>query len=467
MQKVFLLLIISCSFSFSFSQTTFKPSYRDLKQYEGIYKVDQYTLSSMAASPADTILYEIVHQSRYALKSIGPDLFQGGFGAKIFFCRDRSGKVTGYLFNNDTVKLLSINVSFPLTMWYPRLKTAKDFVYKYEEPKNNNDGLQTGNAAQSGLDTSLLAIMMHKIIDGEYNNVHSVLIIKDGKLVFEQYFYQYTADSVQEMRSATKSIVSALTGIAINKGFIKSKDEPVLSYFPEYTLENMSADKKRITIADMLSQQTGLDCDISNEKSVGNETTMDYSDDWVKFTLNLPMVDTPGGRGMYCSGNPVTIGSIIEKTTKQHLPDFAKQNLFAPLGITNYHWHFKPDRSNEEDYCQVYLTPREMAKFGLMYLDNGVWKGKQIVPADWVKESFAKHSVVQGVDYGYLWWLKYLDADGVRYYSKTAQGNGGQKIYILPDQNLVVVMTGGNYNSQSPSNEMMAKYILPSFNKKK
>ncbi len=246
-------------------------------------------------------------------------------------------------------------------------------------------------------------------------------------MVFEQYFYQYTKDSVQELRSATKSFFAALTGIAIDKGFIKSRHEPVLTYFPEYTLKNMTDAKKRITVENLLTQQTGLDCDISNGKSAGNEIKMDYSDDWVKFTLDLPMIDTPGGNGRYCSGNPVTLGRIVEKTTKMPLLTFAENNLFKPLGLTKYQWYFKPDRSNAENYCQVYLTPREMSKFGLLYLNNGVWKGKQIISSDFVNQSFEKHSVIQGVDYGYLWWLKYLDADGVRYYTKAAQGNGAKE----------------------------------------
>ena len=145
---------------------------------------------------------------------------------------------------------------------------------------------------------------------------------------------------------------------------------------------------------------------------------------------------------------------------------FADENLLAPLRIDNYEWNFKPDKSNAENFCQLYLTPREMAKFGLLYLDNGRWKGKQVVPFNWVQESLEKHSVVQGVNYGYLWWLKYLDADGVRYYGKAAQGNGGQKIYIWPEQNMVTVITGGNYNTQSPSDELIRTYILPAFNKK-
>jgi len=362
--------------------------------------------------------------------------------------------------------LLSKNVFFPKTIWYPRLTTAKNFNYKYQEPKEYKDGLKIGNIQKSGLDTALLSQMMQKIIDGTYPNVHSVLIIKDGKLVFEEYFYEYNKDSLQELRSASKSFISALTGIAIEKGFIKSKNETVLSYFPEYDFENNSEAKGRITIENLLTNQSGLDCDISNPKSEGNETTMSNSDDWIKFTLDLPMVDTPGGRGMYCSGNPITLGRIIEKSTNKPLPDFAKANLLSPLNISKFKWNFRPDKSSSETFCQLYLRPRDMAKFGLLYLNGGSWNGKQIISRDWIQQSLIKHSVVQNVDYGYLWWIKYLDADGTRYYGKAAQGNGGQKIYIWEEQNMVTVITGGNYNSQSPSDELIKKYILPAFNKK-
>lgn len=454
---LFLLLSLS-----GIAQSTYKTTYQELKEYEGIYQFTNHTTLKIAASPKDNILYAIIHKSNYPLTPFSRDTFLNLSKDKIVFYRNGNNMIAGYIADKDSFRLLSRNVFFPKQMWYPRL----DSVYSYQQPENLSDGLITGDVSQSGLNSSLLSTMMKKIIADVYPNVHSILIIKGGKLVFEEYFYEYTKDSLQELRSASKSFVSALAGIAIDKGYIKSINEKVLSYFPEYTLKNMSPLKKKITIENMLDNTTGLDCDVSNPKSVGNETKMDYSDDWVKFTLDLPMVDTPGVKGMYCSGNPITVGRIIEIATKQPLPAFAKKVLFNPLKIYNFKWNFKPDKSNAEDYCQLYLTPREMAKFGLLYLNDGKWKNNQVVPTTWVKESFEKHSVVQGVNYGYLWWLKYLDADGVRYYGKGAQGNGGQKIYVFPKQNIVVVITGGNYNTQSPSDELIEKYILPSFNKK-
>ena len=466
MQKIYLLFMLSLTTFFCFSQQTYKVSFEQLKEFEGLYEYANNSTLKIAASPKDTLLYAIIHESKYKLTPSGEDLFLNMSKERVPFYRDKSNAIAGYISGKDTFKLLSKNVFFPSTIWYPRLATAKNFHYTYEIPKDDQDGLKIGNIQKSGLDTALLSQMMREIIDGTYPNVHSVLIIKDGKLVFEEYFYEYNKDSLQELRSASKSFVSALTGIAIEKGFIKSKNETVLSYFPEYDFKNNSAEKRRITIEHLLTNQSGLDCDVSNPTSEGNETTMNHSEDWIKFTLDLPMVDTPGGKGMYCSGNPVTLGRIIEKSTHTLLPSFAKENLFSPLNISTFKWNFNPDKSSAETFCQLYLRPRDMAKFGLLYLDKGNWNGKQLISADWVQQSLEKHSVVQGVHYGYLWWIKYLDADGVRYYGKAAQGNGGQKIYIWEAQNMVTVITGGNYNAQSPSDELIKKYILPSFNKK-
>ncbi len=465
MQIIYLLFILSLTPFFCFSQT-YKVTYGQLKEFEGLYEYANNTTLKIAASPKDTLLYAVINESKYKLTPFGKDLFLNMSNEKVQFFRTASNTIVGYVSGKDSFKLLSKKVFFPKTIWYPRLTTAKNFNYKYQEPKEYKDGLKTGNIQKSGLDTALLSQMMQKIISGFYPNVHSVLIIKDGKLVFEEYFFEYNKDSLQELRSASKSFVSALAGIAIEKGFIKSKDETVLSYFPEYNFENNSEAKQRITVENLLTNQSGLDCDVSNPNSKGNETTMSNSDDWIKFTRDLPMVDTPGGKGMYCSGNPVTLGRIIEKSTHTLLPAFANANLFSPLNISKFKWNFKPDKSSAETFCQLYLRPRDMAKFGLLYLNKGSWNGRQIISKDWVQQSLEKHSVVQGVDYGYLWWIKYLDADGTRYYGKAAQGNGGQKIYVWEELNMVTVITGGNYNSQSPSDELIMKYILPAFNKK-
>ncbi len=442
-----------------------KPKYTSLQEYQGVYEYSNNSKLKIAASPKDTLLYAIINQSRYPLRYLRKDVFSNASGDTVTFVRNLEGNVSGYTVGKDNFSLISKKVHYPIEMWYPRIG-AKGTTshYQYTQPSAEN-GLPSGNLKGTGLDDKFLTTMVEKIVDGKYPNVHSILIAKSGKLVFEEYFYEYGKDSLHELRSATKSFVSALVGIAIDKHFIESKDQPVLAYFPGYGTDDPK--KQAITIEHMLENRSGLDCDISDPKSVGNETVMNNSEDWVQFTLSLPMSDVPGGQGRYCSGNPIVLGRLVEKAMGMSLPDFAQKNLFSPLGITKYKWNFKPEKANAEDFCQLYLTPRSMMKFGLMYLQKGKWNKKQVVPESWVAQSFTKHSVIQGVNYGYLWWLKYFDANGVRYNGVGAQGNGGQRIYLFPEQDLVVVITGGNYNSKSYSDELITSYILPAFSKKK
>lgn len=441
-------------------------SYHQLKEYEGVYEYKNNSTIKIAASPIDTTLICIINESRYPFSTLSKDIFLNATKDSVVFFRDKDKKVAGCIAGKDTFKKLPQKIKFPKSMWYARLNVPKDYTYTYKQPINVNDGLTVGNLEGTGLDKKLLAEMAEKIVGGTYPNVHSILIVKDGKLVFEEYFYEHHKNKLHELRSATKSFISALTGIAIEKGYIKSVNEKVLPYFPEYTFKNLTDNKSKITIQNLLTNQSGLDCDVYNPKAFGNESEMAYKPDWIQYSLDLPMNDIAGEIGQYCSSNPIIMGRIIEKATKMPLPKFAEQTLFKDLSIKNYEWNFKPDSSSAETFCQLNLKSRDIAKFGLLYLNNGLWNGKQVISKQWIEQSLAKHTVIAGLDYGYLWWTRYLDANGTRYYGKLAQGNGGQKIYIFKELNLVVVITAGHYNMQSSSNELIAKYILPAFNKK-
>lgn len=142
------------------------------------------------------------------------------------------------------------------------------------------------------------------------------------------------------------------------------------------------------------------------------------------------------------------------------LEAFARELFFEPLGIRNFEWRFEPDRSSINTFCQLSLTPRDI-KIGLLYMKVGTWNGRQVLPSDWVKASTARHTSLGGTDYGYLWWRPYLEVSGGRHHGIMATGNGGQKIFLWPALDLVVVMTGGNYNTQSHANALAFKYILP------
>jgi CubicO group peptidase (beta-lactamase class C family) len=188
--------------------------------------------------------------------------------------------------------------------------------------------------------------------------------------------------------------------------------------------------------------------------------------DWVKFTLELPMAGKPGDEARYCSGNVMTLARIIEKASGKSLYVFAKENLFDPIGARDYKWEFKPDSSQMNTFGQLYIKPRDMAKFGLLYLNKGKWNNRQVIPETWINESLTPHTTIDNTAYGYLWWHPWLNVNGIRNDATAARGNGGQRIYLRPDLNMVVVITGGNYNSESSSDKLLAYYILPTFNRK-
>ncbi|MCC8424033.1 serine hydrolase [Mucilaginibacter sp. UR6-11] len=460
---ILLMAISLFAISTTFGQTRYKVSYAELKTYQGTYQYSNHKTLQMLVSPVDTMLYAMIGDARYKLRPYSKDVFLNNGNNQVQFFRNGS-KITGYKQQNekpDTIyKLLNTNVTISDNMWYAKPFTGKPYVYNYTIPVQRNDGLTTGSIQNSGLDTALIHTLMNRIVGGSYPGIHSVLIIKDGKLVFEEYFYGNDADKLHELRSATKSFSSALVGIAIQKGLIKSIDDPMLNYLPGYKMDNFDARKKAVSIKNLLTQQSGFACYDYDPKSPGNESNIYPTSNWIQTVLNLPMAAEPGTVSSYCSGNIMLLDQIVQNVSHQRLHQFAAENLFNYLGVTNFKWDFIPDKSHDDDFGQVWLTSRAMAKFGLLYLNGGAWNGKQVIAKDYVKQSLAKQSVVEGINYGYLWWCEDLTANGKTYTGMAAKGNGGQRIFIWPDQHMVAVVTAGNYNTQSPANKLLIECVL-------
>jgi CubicO group peptidase (beta-lactamase class C family) len=399
------------------------------------------------------------------LKRLSEGVFADRAGSRVVFERGETGRVSGYRFHQEKATNFFRRIAdaeLPETMWYARRSPGNaPYQFTASMPQDLKDGLDVGSLQDAGLNVALIGKMVEQIANETHKNVDSVLLIKKGKLVLEEYFYQFDRDKLHQLRSATKSVVSALVGIALDKKLIASKEEKVVSFFPEYAIKNLSAEKRAITVEHLLACVSGLACEDGNPKSPGEELKMNASPDWVQFILDLPMVERPGETGRYCTGGVILLGRIVEKASGKRLADFAAENLFRKLGITNFRWNFKPDSSSFDNACQLQMRPRDMAKLGLLYMNEGQWKGRQIISREWVKASLSKHSVVRGTDYGYLWWRQWLNVNGTRMEGVTAKGNGGQRIYLWPSLDLLVVITGGNYNEQSPSDEIQVKYILP------
>lgn len=318
-------------------------------------------------------------------------------------------------------------------------------------------------------DEGKLAIIAKLITMGFFGNVHSLLIIHKDRLVFEKYFQGWTRHMLHPCCSATKSFTSALIGIAIEKGYITGVDEIILSFFPEYsTVEHLDKMKKSITLKNVLTMTAGFTWDETSMPYYDNKGNPNYENDAIKFglskdliksVLDLPMSHPPGTQITYNSGCTLLLSGIIRNKTGQSAEEFAEENLFSKIGITNWKWETGP---NEITLTSggLYLHPVDMAMFGYLYLKNGILNSKQIIPESWVKESTAQHIVFENVDkhvdryfaYGYQWWRftdYYFDRLWIGSPPKVidiyqAQGLGGQFIVVIPHLDMVYLSTGWN-----------------------
>lgn len=435
---------------------------------EGRYEYQGGVTLLIAERPDDGAVFAVINDARYRLLADRPDVFRNSSGMEVHFERGANGRVIGYRVREDPVlernplrQILDRNERLPAGSWRPR-PTDADVDYAYRPPAELRDGIAIGAGAPGETLIDGLSALTQALYDEDLENIDSVLVYRDGALLFEEYFYQYDAATPHQLRSATKSLVALLVGAALERGFIPSLDAPILPYFAHYPdLANLDDRKRTITIRHLLTMQSGFDCDDWNPQSPGNESVMAQTEDWARFILDLPMAHTPGQHGSYCSGNVILAGRIIEQATGRSLRDFADEVLFAPLGITQYEWDFRPDRSNMENFVQAWLRPRDMLKIGVMMLDDGQWRGSQIISRAYIADMTRAHSEIDGTPYGYFFWRRYINLPSGRFETPQATGNGGQKIIVLEDENAVIVMTGGAYNQDSNSNETLARYVVP------
>ncbi|MCI0443986.1 beta-lactamase family protein, partial [bacterium] len=306
-----------------------------------------------------------------------------------------------------------------------------------------------------GLDAAKLKSMEEAIKSDQFKKITSIVIARNGKLAYETYFGDNTKATPMDTRSCTKTITSMLVGIAIDQGKLKLSS-PVFSYFPEkQPVENPDPRKNKITVEDFLTMSSILECDDWNDYSRGNEERMYLIEDWLKFTLNLPVKgysmdqkpeNQPYERSFsYCTAGVFTLGAVLQKTTEIKTADFAKKFLFDPLNIQNAGWQFSP-LGLAMTGGGLRLQSRDLLKLGQLYLNGGTWKGKRIVPEQWVKTSTQPHAKIDDqTEYGYLWWLKKFKAADKSYACYYMSGNGGNKIAVFPELGSVVVLTSTNY----------------------
>ena len=338
-------------------------------------------------------------------------------------------------------------------------------AYEYSQPKELRDGWKTNNLKSQIADTTLLYKFFGQIRN-ENHKLHSILLIKNDHLVIDEYFNGHSVNKRHDLRSITKSIRSILVGIAIDKGFIDNINDPISKYLKGLVpKKNLDERKKKITIKHLLTMASGLDCNDWDKKSKGQEDKVYKKNDWLQYTLNLPMVNEPGTVSNYCSMGVVLLAEIISQASGMEIDKFAEAYLFNPLVIDNVKWGHTSGKEIISSGKRLYMTSRDMAKIGQLLLNQGKWNGKQIVSKNWIEESTTPKTKITGIDYGYLWWNIPFKVNEKTVTSKTATGNGGQYIMVIPEMDIVAVFTGGAYNSQEDklAFAIMKDVFLPIF----
>ena len=342
------------------------------------------------------------------------------------------------------------------------------------------DELPEGTPEAAGVSGQRLAQMEQAIHAGEFQQITSVLVARGGRLIFERYFDAAGPEGLRNTRSATKTVTGMLIGIAIDRGLLSGTEAHVLDYFPEkQPLANPDPRKAQITVEDFLTMSSILECDDENSFSRGNEERMYLVEDWVRFTLDLPVrgfpdwvpkpAASPYGRSWsYCTAGATTLGPLLERATRQSVPDFARQYLFAPLQITQVRWQFQPLGAAMTG-GGLNLRSRDLLKLGQLYLNEGTWNGKRVISAEWVRRSLSPHARArEDTDYGYLWWLPTFRASGREVRCFAMYGTGGNKVYVSPQEKLVVVVTTTNFRlagAGALTERLLTEHILPALQK--
>jgi CubicO group peptidase (beta-lactamase class C family) len=351
--------------------------------------------------------------------------------------------------------LVGENQNYPVTLHrgedylHPRLGPdgRERIDYEYAPPGKMPDGWEIGDLRLSRADPAKIQNAVQNILKSNFPYIHSLLLVKDGKLVLDEYFYGYGPGDPHPVMSVTKDVFSILFGIAENQGLCRP-DQKLFDFFQDYhSRPGWDAAKDAITLESLLTMTSGLGCDDFKDSS-SCSWKMFPSPDWLDFSLSLPLENLPGSRFAYCGACLSPLAAILEKQSGLKVNTFAQKYLFDPLGIQAPLWWEGP-RDFHSPAFGLALKPRDMAKIGLLVLRKGEWSARQVVPKKWIGGSTAPHVPAsltgKKADYGYLWWERDARWHGKKLRVLDAWGVGGQHIFIVPDLDLVCVVTGGNY----------------------
>ncbi len=357
-----------------------------------------------------------------------------------------------------------------------------------EESSDSNLYWEASTPTAEGINAQTLDAIHQDIDDGRYGLIDHFLVIRNGKLVFNQAYKQdyltiskqydttnhqfnydhpdwhpfYNSTSLHSLQSVTKSVTSLLVGIAMDEGQMIPLDSSVMPLFDTYEFDLSDERKRSITLRNLLTMRGGLEWDEANYDDAKNDcVVMELSDDWIQYILDKPMDTIPGNQFNYNSGISVLLGKILRITTGKRIDEWAEEKLFGPLGITEYYWKKTP-KGEIDTEGGLYLTSHDLAKVGYLMLNEGVWENNQIVSKEWVEQSiYPSVQFNEQSGYGFQWWVPEHDNGQTKIFA--GNGYGGQFVMIVPDKSLITVFNGWSIHEPTEKSSWMAlqERILP------
>jgi CubicO group peptidase (beta-lactamase class C family) len=348
------------------------------------------------------------------------------------------------------------------------VELCKGRVSDHFHPESLDDAWATAELESERLGREPLSAMERAIDSGTLKRITSVLIARHGRLVYEAYFdppsFLRGPWVLRDTRSVTKTITGMLAGIALTKSALPSLDAKALPFFRDQRIAHPDPAKEAITVEELLTMSSALDCNDWNDDSPGNEEKMYPLSDWLDFALGIPARKERGFS--YCTAGVFLLGQILARASKMPIETFSDASLFAPLGIRDVEWARSP-LGLAQTGGGLRMKSRDLLRLAQLYLDHGNFRGAQIIPEQWVETSIAPHARIDArTEYGYLWWLKTFTApDGRAFRAAYMSGNGGNKVLFFPDLALDLVITTTNYNTRGmhdQTDRMVSEHVLGS-----
>lgn len=307
-----------------------------------------------------------------------------------------------------------------------------------------------------------------KIIQQDFKKITSTVVIKEGQLLIEEYFNHANRNTLHDTRSVGKSFASTATGIAIEEGFLNGEDVTIGQIFDVKKYQNYDERKSKVTLEDLMTMSSILEASDNNMESAGQEEKMYPSRNWMQFGLDLPIDEDKIKQAKfdYSSVSSVLVGGIVNEVVPDGLENYLLKKVFQPLGITTYRFQYTPQKVLNTA-GSIQLRSLDFAKYGQLYKNEGQWKGQQIIPKDWVRKSLSPLVPNEQTDsdgYGYLFWHKTYEVNGIKYPCAYASGNGGNRIIIFENLPIVIVITATAYGkpyAHFQADEIVEDYLLP------